>query len=393
MFKALEKKIIEKSSQTYQAKTLSFEGLLAATAWIYRSGAVIRNRFYQSGVLAVKKLPCPVISVGNITAGGTGKTPMAVFLADLLTRLGKKPVVISRGYRARNKKRAAVVGDGRRVFLDPYMAGDEPYMMASLKRFPVVVGKDRYQAGCLALDRLSPDVVLLDDGFQHIRLHRDLDLLLMDHDHPVGNGLILPAGRLREPVAQALARPDAVILTRCPANRPAPPHPVSALAPALPLFYTRHHPFLAAVQPAGFPKEEQGLSQRGDPASLPDLKMFQDVSAVLFSGIADNRAFYGTVRDLGANILDHLEFEDHYWYKRSDFDRIQERARALKAQILVTTHKDWARIDPQIIWPLDLAVVGVQVVFEDDDKLQTLIKAWLDKGQVNISICQPQRTI
>ena len=380
MFKALEKKIIQKSAQTYQAKAMSFEGLLASAAWIYRSGAVIRNRLYQSGVFASKKLPCPVLSVGNITAGGTGKTPMAVFLADLLTRLGKKPVVISRGYRARLKKGAAVVGNGREVFLDPYMAGDEPYMMAGLKRFPVVVGKDRYQAGCLALDRFSPDVVVLDDGFQHIRLHRDLDLVLMDHDHPVGNGRILPAGRLREPAAQALARADAVILTRCPANRPDPPHPVSGLAPALPLFCTRHHPFLAAVHPAGFRKLGQGRSLRDDPASMPDLKMFQGVSAVLFSGIADNRAFYRTIQDLGANILDHLEFEDHYWYKMPDLCRVQDRARALKAQILVTTQKDQARIDPQMIWPLDLAVVGIQVVFEDDVKFQTLIKACLDTG-------------
>jgi tetraacyldisaccharide 4'-kinase len=388
MFKALEKKIIQKSAQTYKAKVLSFEGLLAAAAWIYRSGAVIRNRLYQSGIITAKQLPCPVISVGNITAGGTGKTPMAVFLADLLTRLGKKPVVISRGYGARLKKGAAVVGNGRTVLLDSNLAGDEPYMMASLKRFPVVVGKDRYQAGCLALDRLSPDVVILDDGFQHRRLHRDLDLVLMDHDHPVGNGLMLPAGRLREPAAQALARADAVILTRCPANRPDRSHPVSGLAPALPLFYTRHHPLLAAVQPAGFHKEGQGRSQWKDPASLPDLKMFQGVCAVLFSGIADNRAFYRTVRDLGANILDHLEFEDHYWYKRSDFFRIQHRARALKAQILVTTQKDWARIDPQIIWPLDLAVVGVKVVFEDDNNLQTLIKECLNIEKVNMSIGQ-----
>jgi tetraacyldisaccharide 4'-kinase len=379
MFKALEKKIIEKSAQTYQAKGISFEGLLVAAAWIYKSGAVIRNRLYQSGCLTTKQLPCPVISVGNITAGGTGKTPMAVFLADLLIRLKKKPVVISRGYRGGLKKGAAVVGNGREVFLDPTLAGDEPYMMAGLKRFAVVVGKDRYQAGCLALEQVAPDVVILDDGFQHLRLHRDLDLVLMDHDHPVGNGRILPAGRLREPPVQALARTDAVILTRCPAKRPDRPHPVLGLATVLPVFYTRHLPFLAAVHPAGFQKPGQGRSLWGDPASMPDLNMFQGVSAVLFSGIADNRAFCRTLRDLGANILDHLEFEDHYRYKRADLCRVRDRATALKARILVTTQKDWARLDTKITWPMDLAVVGIRMTFEDETGFQRFIEQRLQR--------------
>ena len=244
MFKALEKKIIQVSGQVYQPAVLSFEGLLVAASYLYGAGTVFRNQLYRSGWCGQKSLPCPVISVGNITAGGTGKTPMAIYMAQLLTGLGRKPVVISRGYKGRSKNGAAVVGNGSDLFLDADQAGDEPHMMARLQQFPVVVGKNRYQAGLLALKHLSTDIMVLDDGFQHIRLKRDIDLLLMDHDQPFGNGRMLPAGRLREPAARALSRAHAVILTRCPDIIPPESHPVSCLAPHLPVFFARHQPVL-----------------------------------------------------------------------------------------------------------------------------------------------------
>jgi tetraacyldisaccharide 4'-kinase len=139
MFSALEKKILQVSRRRGPVPFLSFDTLLKAVSYGYGAGTVIRNKGYESGWFSRKTLPCPVISVGNIMAGGTGKTPMSVYLADLLIRLGKHPVVISRGYRGNLKKQAAMVSDGTRLFLDAAQAGDEPYMMARLKRFPVVV--------------------------------------------------------------------------------------------------------------------------------------------------------------------------------------------------------------------------------------------------------------
>lgn len=366
MFKALKKLIIQKSGETHPHALLSLSGVLAAGAWGYKTGTVIRNRLYRSGWIARKQLPCRVISVGNIIAGGTGKTPVTIYLADLLTRMGKKTVVISRGYKGLSDKSAAVVGNGSQVFLDAHLAGDEPHMMARLKRFPVVVGKNRYQAGCLAVEKFTPDVLVLDDGFQHLQLKRDLDLVLMDHDFPLGNGRLLPAGRLREPPGPALARAHAVILTRCPENRPEKSHPVSCLAPGLPLFYTRHQPFLSGFFPAGPPKKNRGSGLRENQVSQTDLTVFQGVSVVLFSGIAHNRAFYRTLRSLGANILDHLEFDDHYRYKRADIRQIQDRAAAVKAQMLVTTEKDWVKLEGWTTWTMDLAVAGIRVVFDDD---------------------------
>ncbi|HKK98665.1 MAG TPA: tetraacyldisaccharide 4'-kinase [Desulfotignum sp.] len=361
MFKALEKKIIQVSGQQYQPAILSFEGLLVAASYLYGTGTGFRNRLYRSGCLEQKSLPCPVISLGNITAGGTGKTPMAIYMADLLTRLGRKPVVISRGYKGGLKETAAVVGNGCDLFLGADQAGDEPHMMARMKRFPVVVGKNRYQAGLLALEHLSMDIMVLDDGFQHIRLKRDIDLLLLDHDQPFGNGRMLPAGRLREPAARALARAHALILTRCQNISSRKPHPVSRLAPHLPVFYTIHQPFLYTWISG---------ADRNPHARLDSLK---GLRVLLFSGISDNPSFYRTIQNLGARICDHLEFADHYRYKGSDLCRIQDRAVSLGADLLVTTQKDWAKLDPWNKWAKDLAVVGVHLVFTEEKSFQSFI--------------------
>ncbi|MGM0393906.1 MAG: tetraacyldisaccharide 4'-kinase [Thermodesulfobacteriota bacterium] len=374
MFKSLEKKIIQASERQGPVPLMSFEVLLKVVSFAYGSGAAFRNKWYESGRLHRKTLPCPVISIGNITAGGTGKTPMAVYLADLLIQMGKHPVVISRGYRGTFKKKAAIVGDGVRVFLTARQAGDEPYMMAALKRFPVVVGKDRYQAGCLALDRLPVDVVLLDDGFQHVRLKRDLDLVLMDYASPLGNGRFLPAGRLREPAIPALARAGAVILTRCPETAVKTVHWVSIAAPDLPVFYTRHQPFLAGIDPAGSRKKIQHEPIEENSKKMTALDRFQGVSVVLFSGIANNRAFYRTIRHLGANIVDHLEFTDHYQYQRADILHIQQRAIALNADMLVTTEKDRVRLEKTIDWPMDLAVVGIRLSLDSDSGFRRLVE-------------------
>lgn len=374
MFKSLEKKIVQASQRQGPVPSLSFDALLKAVSLGYGAGVAFRNKGYDTGRFRRKTLPCPVISIGNITAGGAGKTPMAVYVADLLIQMGKHPVVISRGYKGTYGKKATIVGDGARLFLEARQAGDEPYMMAALKRFPVVVGRDRYQAGCLALDRLPVDVVVLDDGFQHRRLKRDLDLVLMDHKFPLGNGRLLPAGRLREPPVPALARAGAVILTRSPENPMETPHWVSTAAPDLPVFYARHHPFPAGIEPADSRKavpHDPVPKNFGKKAALDRL---QGASVVLFSGIADNRSFCRTIRNLGANVLDHLEFADHYRYKRADILQIQQRALALDAAMLVTTEKDRVRLEKAIAWPMDLAVVGISLSLDSESGFRRLVK-------------------
>ena len=189
--------------------------LLIPFALIYSLVLRLRAWLYQIGLLKTWRLARPVISVGNITVGGTGKTPVTAWLARQLMKRGCVVAVLSRGYGGSLEGSAAIVSDGVTVFLKPEECGDEPYLLAStVPGLIVVIGSDRYQAGMLVMESLAPDIFLLDDGFQHIRLHRDMNILLLDCAKPFGNGWTLPAGLLREPRSAAL-RASWIIRTRC----------------------------------------------------------------------------------------------------------------------------------------------------------------------------------
>jgi len=189
--------------------------LLAIPAAIFATLMSLRTWAYARGLFTVHRLSRPVISIGNITAGGTGKTPVTAWIARHLLEQGLRVAVLSRGYGGSLEGETAIVSDGRNLLLGPDQCGDEPYLLAStIPGVMVVIGSDRYRAGLLAMERLAPDCFLLDDGFQHLRLYRDLNILLMDCSNPLGNGRVLPAGPLRE-VPAARQRADLLIFTRC----------------------------------------------------------------------------------------------------------------------------------------------------------------------------------
>jgi len=361
----LEERITKLSGQDYEPAPFSSEQALVAISRLYQLGTRARLGLYKTGVFKQKQLPCFVISIGNIIAGGAGKTPMAVCLAELLISMGHSPAVVSRGYKGQIKKGAGIVGDGKEVFMDAATAGDEPYMMASLKRFPVIVGKNRYDAGRLALDTLSQlnvDVIILDDGFQHMGLARDLNLVLFDHDRPLGNQRFLPAGRLRETPGMSRDRTHGIILTRCPEpNGPGGSvHPLSTTYQGVPVFYTRHQPFIFTVCPDN-----------------SDLETLKGRKVLLFSGIARNDSFRDSVEQFKVKVVDHLEFKDHYQYKRADFQRIQKRADAVGADLILTTQKDWVKVDKAFAWEKDLAVVGIRIEFENPGRFKEFIESRL----------------
>ena len=366
----LEKKITRISDQAYEPDFFSLEQLLVKASWVFHMAANLRLRLYGSGLLREKSLPCFVISIGNILAGGAGKTPMAMHLAQLLSQMGKRPVVISRGYKGSLKAGVGIVSDGKNLFLSLDQAGDEPYMMAKRQTFPVVVGKDRYRAGMLAIERLKPDVVILDDGFQHLGLKKDLNILLFDHDRPLGNARVLPAGRLRETPAMSRNRCDALVFTRCPETPDSTP-PVKEIIRQygnIPFFKTRHAPFLL-----------QMLSpKKTSPTVIPCPQSLKDRPGLLFSGIANNASFRNAAQELGVNVRDHLEFKDHYRYKRADILRIQERARELGTDLILTTDKDWVKLDQDISWDADLAVIGIGIKFENAHAFENFIKSRLE---------------
>ncbi len=366
----LEKKITWISDHDYDPALFSFEQLLVMASCLYRTGSNLRLRLYLSGLLKSKRLPCFVISIGNIMAGGVGKTPMAIYIAELLMKMGKRPVVISRGYKGSLKTGAGIVSNGETLFLDTHVAGDEPYMMARRKTFPVVVGKDRYTAGMLAIEQLNPDVIVLDDAFQHVKLEKDLDILLFDHDRPLGNNRMLPAGRLRETPTMSKNRAHAIVFTRCPGkdNSGNQVKDIISQFGKIPFFKTCHTPFLLQMLPRK--KTSDSVLYHSD--------TLKGRTGLLFSGIANNKSFKDAAEELGVNVADHLEFKDHYSYKRADILLIQKRAREMGTDLIVTTEKDWAKLGQEIQWDADLAVIGIQIRFENDKAFEGFVKSRID---------------
>ena len=347
------------------------EWLLEKVSGIYGICAGLRLFLYEKGILKSVKLPCPVISIGNIVVGGTGKTPMTLYLAELLGEMGKKTLVLSRGYGGQYRGKALIVSDGNRVLADADLAGDEPFMMAMSGRFPVVVGKDRAKAGFAAIDTFNPDLIVLDDGFQHLRLERDLNLVLMDCTEPLGNGKFLPAGRLRETPLMSSSRTDALIFTRCRQgiNDDAALDEILEYYPGVPWFKTFHIPFIADILPH---------SDTGCPHISLDPARLRRKKAVVFSGIAENFSFHRSVREYGINIVDHLEFSDHYRYKDCDIEMINRAAEKSGADFIITTQKDMARLGHGIRWSAALVVVGIRIQFESPEKFSNFIQEKLE---------------
>ena len=291
-------------------------------------GALLRLRAmaYTAGVFSSRRLPRPVVSVGNLSVGGTGKTPMVALLARRLMARGKRVVVLSRGYGGSLRGKTAVVADGNHVFLSPVEAGDEPVLLAmSVPGLMVVVGSDRYQAGLLAMERLAPDVFILDDGFQHLRLERDLNILLLDGSRPFGNGLTFPAGLLREP-AGAVHRADLVVYTRC---EGAPPQGVTEKPSC-----GSTHQLTGAIPLSG-----------GEELSFSGLRHLR---AVAFAGIAEPAGFFHSLQREGVQLAATLPFPDHCPYGEQNLAAIVRLKKTSGADYLITTGKDGVKLAPHL---------------------------------------------
>ena len=342
--------------------------LLHGISIFYGAAQRLRAICYRHQVFPSRELPCKVLSVGNITVGGTGKTPMTIYVATKIKRAGFNVVIVSRGYKGGAEKLGGIVSDGRTLYMDAEQAGDEPYMTACrLKGVPVVVGKNRFAAGMLAISKFQPDVIVLDDAFQHLKLKRDIDLVLLDYIRPFGNSHLLPRGVLREPVS-SLARSTACILTRC--RTGADEAPMSSVAeiqmllPSIPVFTSSHVPYWYGV-PRG---EHNSFEAAPDAFSANDIEQIKHHEVFCFSGIARNDDFQHTVKDLGLKVTGVLEFSDHHPYTDKDLATILRCAENAGADRLITTEKDHARIASKGPLPMELIVVGVKVSFGDNDQ-------------------------
>jgi len=249
------------------------------------------------------------------------------------------------------------------IYMAPDKAGDEPYMIAkTLKTVPVIVGQDRYKAGMLAINRFNPDVLLLDDGFQHLKLHRDMDLVLLDSKEPFGNTYLFPRGPLRE-TASALLRGDAVILTRSDVEKPAPLDQIKGLIPGMPIFHSVHTPNIVKIVTGSNSK----LGDRVNISSKYAFDIFKNTSVFAFSGIARNDDFRRTIERFECRLSDFSEFPDHHQYSDKELDTILNSAMDLSVDFIFTTEKDYTRIAHKINWPIDVAVIGIEISFGENE--------------------------
>ena len=302
---------------------------LAGPELLYRAAVGLRNLLYDSGVRRARRLPCRVVSLGNLTVGGSGKTPLTSFVAGLLREAGYRCGVVSRGYGRSATLRPLLISDGRSILADAGAAGDEPALIArDNPAVPVVVGSDRHAAARLLLSAAPCEVLVLDDAFQHRRLARDLDLLLVDGRDPWANGRMLPRGPLREPLS-SVARADAILVTRSEGRVP----------PALAAALARYHPD-APVLHCGM-KARAFVTRDGETIGPSALK---GLTAYAFSGIARPDRFESDLGDLGVRLGGARRFADHHRFDSRDLEAIVRAARAARAEVLVTTEKDLIRI-------------------------------------------------
>ena len=311
--------------------------------------------FYTRGIFSTHSLPCKVVSVGNITLGGTGKTPFVCLLAEMIWAKGFRVAVLSRGYKGNFKDPFALVTDGERILMGAREAGDEPYLLAEkLRGIPIIVGRERWLSGKYAVERFQTEVVILDDGFQHLPLKRDLNLLLIDSASPFGNGRLFPRGVLREPLKE-LCRADAVILTKVPecANIEYLRENLKKKLMAQPIFEAGYTPgeVRAGGSPRAFP-----------PGDLKGKKI------LAFSGLAKPESFQKTLLGLEARIVGFESFPDHHWYGEEDVKELWQRAGKLNVDALVTTEKDMVRLKDCTMGPLPLFVLSIRHVFKEDDQ-------------------------
>ncbi len=330
----------------------------------YRIAVCSRLWVYQHGWMKSHRLPRPVVSVGNLTVGGTGKTPMTMWVAQYLAARGKKVAILSRGYRRQSKERCLLVSNGKNILGSPEDAGDEPFLMAT--RCPgviVAVGANRFQLGCWVLEQLAVDCFVLDDGFQHVKLERDVNLLLVDVSDSAGIQSLLPVGRLREPLSGA-QRATSVIFTR-----------VEDLAEMESMRHGLERAMGKTVSPIAMRFEAERLtSENGE--KVHDPSWLKGKRVLIFSGVANASSFRRMVEGQGAQVADELTFPDHMRYTNETLRQVQAQAKKTQAQVLVTTEKDmvkvqplWAFTDP--VWALSL---GIQFL-KGQDRLEAQLQS------------------
>ncbi len=303
-----------------------------------------RNFLYNKNILKTYRLPCIVISVGNITVGGTGKTPFVIYLSNILkNNYHYKVAILSRGY-GRSTKGTVLVSNGKGPLHDWSIVGDEPYMMSKkLKEIPIVVDENRFRGGSFLIKKHNPDIIILDDGFQHRSLYRDLDIVLLNGNDSKFNYKLLPQGLLREPWHN-IKRADKIFITK---NYPNQFLLKQLKNKKIKFYFTKTH---SKINKSNYLKENINLK-------------FEESKVFLLSGIGDPKSFTKTVNDLNYKIVGIKNFPDHHAFNQQAINKLIELAKTLKADYIVTTEKDWVKLDSlKLNFPFIIVDIKIEIV-------------------------------
>lgn len=361
MNKDIIKKYLDIVKSEDKKKHRIIKHILSDLSCIYFIAVMLRQALYRLQLLKVNKLPCVVISVGNITAGGTGKTPAVIMLAAMLKESGKRVAILTRGYgRKGGVSGDAVVSDDRGIILDWKESGDEPYQMAKeLAGVPVIISRKRSDGGRLAVEKYKTQVIIMDDGFQHRNLERDLDIVLIDGLSPFGNRKLLPAGLLREPLS-GLKRADMFFISRADQSAPEKKkeiyEEIKKVSGEKPVIECIHKPYCLVNIFDG--RKESADFIKGREVSI-------------FSGIGNSKAFELSVASLGAKIKRTFVFPDHHIYSREEIKEITNSGEAV-----VTTEKDGVRLEKTAcknVWALKVKMIIIAGAEELKKKLEKYI--------------------
>jgi len=342
------------SGETAGLKSALSRFFLRAAARVFSTIIALRNLLYSKGWLKTHRVSAVVISIGNITAGGTGKTPLTIWVCNWLLKQNISCAILTRGYKTRQKSNFKTQN---RI--------DEPAILAkSCPRAKIIVNPDRVAGATEAVNKFGAKVLIMDDGFQHRRLDRDLDIVVIDAMRPFGYGKMLPAGLLREPV-EALKRVDAVVITRC---DQLPEYKLGQLERRL----QSVNPDMIVVR--SIHASVCAKSMGNEEISIEQLK---EKTIFAFCGIGNPDAFLGTIRKLGLNLVGSKIYDDHHYYTNNDIADIYGEAKRLDANLLLSTQKDWTKtaLPASVIKDIPFAYLVIELRFvAEEDKLKGLLE-------------------
>lgn len=326
-------------------------------AYIYFCITSFRNWLYDKKILKINKIEDVfVICIGNITVGGTGKTPAVQYFAKKLHQEGRKVAVVSRGYRGKRKIEPLIVSDGQNILVTSKESGDEPFSHALNLKVPVIVGKDRYKACKLAKETFDVDTIILDDGFQHRKLFRNWDIVLIDATNPFGREALLPKGTLRESFHPAAKRASEFIITKSDLV-------AEKEAETLRRFLKKKY-----KKPVSMAKH--GITSLCDiDGNAKPLFWVKGKRVLLFSGLANPLNFQKTVISLDPSYMERIDFLDHHSFKEKDIDLIKRRAEEMRASYIITTEKDVVKL-PKHIYIENLYVLKIEFEFLENNTLK-----------------------